>query len=512
MVITNDEEVLLSILRKIARGENKSSEIEIDNINWNIVLSLSVKQGIFPLVFKAVYHSLSINLLEEWETKYKSHIEKIDRMLHIIRQVLDKLGNDRFSFLIMKGLPLSFLLYGDIYSRQTSDIDILLFEKDIPIVYELLGEFGYRSVVGVENPYENSSKDVLDLPFPLLKAFDHHECFELFSRSDHHDISIELQRFLHEEIRDLKILETFIASRIPITVNGVCIPTFDVFHTFFCLCENAYNDMLEGTPKLRSYLDIFVYIKKYINPKSWDSVITKSNQYKLGHVFHLILHQINDLFGTIIKKSIVESFMLVKPKWNWGEPIDKLVFASDIEIKNRYKRQVINYCIDKELGNIQFIQNEETNVNAIDNYHYASVLTPKFKLRLRYLIKKENDNICFYIYFENVSNQFMYNYNFAIIFMDITYSENYWKSIELIWDDKIRYKTNKREVSVLHLQNTSVMKVEIPIDEVMETKSPRQIALFRFSIIENPFYNVKYYWDISPGGFAFTNSCIAISL
>ncbi|MFK5977129.1 MAG: nucleotidyltransferase family protein [Sulfurovum sp.] len=82
-------------------------------------------------------------------------------LLHITK-LLEKQNIDIISF---KGASLSQLLYGDIISRQYSDLDILIELQDRDNIYEILSQNGYEKTLNItlsqEEKWYKNSKDML---------------------------------------------------------------------------------------------------------------------------------------------------------------------------------------------------------------------------------------------------------------------------------------------------------------------------------------------------------------
>lgn len=82
----------------------------------------------------------------------------------VLDEVLALLNNASIPTVILKGTPLSERLYGDAFVRLSSDIDLLLPEKELARAIALLAEIGYRAEASHGDDY--------------ARAHHHHICLE----------------------------------------------------------------------------------------------------------------------------------------------------------------------------------------------------------------------------------------------------------------------------------------------------------------------------------------------
>ena len=127
--LSTSQQFILQIVRS---GFNVShSKVDIDNLDWNEIFEMSKRHRIFPRMYKAINHIIPIEFRNRFSIEYQNHIKKIDAMIEALHKLYALSKNEKFRFLLVKGIPISIAVYDDLYSRQINDIDILVSKDDI---------------------------------------------------------------------------------------------------------------------------------------------------------------------------------------------------------------------------------------------------------------------------------------------------------------------------------------------------------------------------------------------
>ncbi|MBA2665059.1 MAG: nucleotidyltransferase family protein [Bradymonadaceae bacterium] len=111
-------------------------------------LERAAEYAVFPLVYLA-RKQVGAHLNDRDRGFWREHVTRIALIRNELRQVRDVLGSD-IPNLLLKGEPLARQLYGDSYSRSTTDIDILLSQEHVDLAWRRLEALGYRADEGVK--------------------------------------------------------------------------------------------------------------------------------------------------------------------------------------------------------------------------------------------------------------------------------------------------------------------------------------------------------------------------
>ncbi|MFP7473344.1 nucleotidyltransferase family protein [Niallia taxi] len=124
----------------------KNSLMEM--VNWNEFLRLAFYHKVYPLVYKRLSQQ-SFNHIPEFVREELQQLFLLNtmRMLNLVKeieQVTLLFMQHNISSIILKGPLLSQELYGDISSRTSNDIDLLIELNDLDEVTRLLISVGYK--------------------------------------------------------------------------------------------------------------------------------------------------------------------------------------------------------------------------------------------------------------------------------------------------------------------------------------------------------------------------------
>lgn len=167
--------------------------------------------------------------------------------LKIIDQLLTKEGIPYISF---KGPILSMLSYGDIVSRRYLDLDILVNQKDLEIVYNILENNGYKSDIKVE--YTKDER-FLDISKDIL----------FFNKKE--NINIEVHWKLFEKrffFQNFSLNELSWNNLSQVKINNFTIPTFNKEYLIFYLIIHGSKHFWE---RIEWLYNIFVILKNEDN-------------------------------------------------------------------------------------------------------------------------------------------------------------------------------------------------------------------------------------------------------
>jgi hypothetical protein len=147
----NEIDLILECLQEETKYHNITKKIAtIDD--WNNFIDLAYSHGVLPVVYKNLklfLEYLPEDIFDRLKSDYK-YIAKQNMLMSAELINITKLfEKNNITALSFKGPVLSSLAYGDILLRQYADLDILINEKDLYDVAQLLLDNGYFTDVDI---------------------------------------------------------------------------------------------------------------------------------------------------------------------------------------------------------------------------------------------------------------------------------------------------------------------------------------------------------------------------
>lgn len=118
--------------------------IEKNDINWQQVALFSKMHRIRPVVFRVLLNSIAPASLKE---KLKRELQ-VNTLLNFsiaseTERIIDRLAKDHIHAIPYKGVAYSKQFYEDISMRESSDIDLVIDEADLPKTFSIFEQEGY---------------------------------------------------------------------------------------------------------------------------------------------------------------------------------------------------------------------------------------------------------------------------------------------------------------------------------------------------------------------------------
>ena len=139
--------------------ENKELDDE------QIITLIETHKIIKPVYFNLKKYCSNNNLVAKLKNIYMINSKKSMLMSVELLDITELLEKQNINIISFKGATLSQLLYGDVISRQYSDLDILIELQDRDEVYKILSQNGYEKTLNItpsqEEQWYKNSKDML---------------------------------------------------------------------------------------------------------------------------------------------------------------------------------------------------------------------------------------------------------------------------------------------------------------------------------------------------------------
>ncbi|QCT01402.1 hypothetical protein E6C60_0680 [Paenibacillus algicola] len=410
------KDTFLEIIIEITKGTVPKEKLFL--LDWVDFFYFVKRQKITPLVFNGISHLIPDDCKTLWEDEYNKIIRKIDVLCENVKNISRLFEQNNVPSIIIKGMPLSVMIYGSEYDRASGDIDILLEEQYIPVASSILTNNSYVHACGRPDPYVINNSEIELLPFPIYKQHNNHELFEFIKigeDSSSIDVFVELGRYLHSTIKDQKFIKSFIDSKMSVNISGTLINTTNLEHTLIYLCENAYTDSLLNSPRLKDFVDIFYFIRKYETKINYNEFSRLLKQYNIVDKVGLALQYTYDIFNdksVLMLIGLLKSLPLqVGESRYWlideqKEAILSLLFESSSERSERQVRILKDRCFSSRNENFcaPFIVpqkedgkepwNESPFLEVVDGkYGFAFSILPTFDNEFLYFLFKVEEKL-----------------------------------------------------------------------------------------------------------------------
>lgn len=301
----SNEEYLLYKLAKDYIFESHRERFDYEKIKWDKVLQL----------FKLHKSNFLLDVVEnEIPDKYKANVAmqrcmkhaQIDVQLQEYTYIQKAFQKKEIDIIWMKGIPFGQIIYGDMYIRDTNDMDFLIEKEKIPQAYYTLRELGYAQEMGLDETTGRwHSFDSAEFKY----VGDYHElcCFK--EVADRVYLFVELKKATSGV--DERRIDSFFRNTMYVDIKKNRVKTSDYEHIFIHLCANAYGncEYYGCRPVLRDFIDICIFYKKYRKKLNWRKVLDICRKSHLSYMVAWIMEQTNILWDEeFFQQSIIEQF------------------------------------------------------------------------------------------------------------------------------------------------------------------------------------------------------------
>lgn len=223
-------------------------------------LELIKNQKLLPTLFRSIAPLVSDkNITKKYSLVVQEQDIRSRTMLNELANLFRAANRRGIKFVVVKGIVLSWQIYGDIYSRQCGDMDLLMAEETMYKMDHLLRCHDYEQFNELlpEQTFEH----------PFLKSKASHEFYPYRKTCDGTNVYAEVARSLHSRIAGVYI-KTMLDALDILDIENQQVPALSPQDTLIQLVENTYENseglfnILSGNTVLRDYLDLIMYLKK----------------------------------------------------------------------------------------------------------------------------------------------------------------------------------------------------------------------------------------------------------
>lgn len=261
--------------------------ISNSNIDWQFFYMLVKEHDIRPLIYKVIIDT-GITIPVDIAQRLRNNVlnlstANIERFRELL-QLQELFQKNDLVVIPVKGVVLSYLLYGDVASRETCDIDYFITPETFREVRSLLIEAGYKS----ESFYDEKLLNAI-----IANTREH----KMFRETEHGIIKIELQWQVTLNNVDIPIKNADLLSNLKtIKVANHDIRVLSMQNRLMILmAHHGVNDIWRT---LKHILDIGMLCGKYKDVIDWQLFQAESAKYKIRRTSQAGLLLSHQLFGT----------------------------------------------------------------------------------------------------------------------------------------------------------------------------------------------------------------------
>jgi Uncharacterised nucleotidyltransferase len=132
-------------------------------IRWKVLLAMADQHGLQPLLYLALSavrsedeQAVPAEELLALQRAYQTNLHKALLLSGELIRIVDHLTALGIEGMPYKGLAVAEVLYGDVASRPSGDIDLLIRPRDLPRIREAVGDLGYTPHLALSETHERA--------------------------------------------------------------------------------------------------------------------------------------------------------------------------------------------------------------------------------------------------------------------------------------------------------------------------------------------------------------------
>jgi hypothetical protein len=381
----NEAEKLMSILQLNQNEIDNLSNVDVNSQDFQKVLKIAEKNKILPVFYSIIKNKSSIqsqSVIDLYEDFIRNNTDNIDKQL----KTLEYMGKilDEHEMLWIKGLPLSKILYGDIYYRKSGDMDFLVKKEEIHKIVDKLVDRGFKKVGVMED---------IGLRFSV-----HYHEIQLMSPND---VLIEIKSISGEmdifsNYNDL--VSAFWENQEMIEIENYKLKTVNKLFTYIHLFLGAFSNStavydMEST----GLRDLYEICQFHRNKKiDYEELYSIANKFGFSYVISGLMRRVNSIWDDCFENHIIEMF----------EHPNKEQHMMSILYKKYLENNKLNivdelFYIDKKYKNYMdsvskaYYENDE--ISFIENRLDKGILEYDLKIAndvMRLIVDIDKENCC----------------------------------------------------------------------------------------------------------------------
>ena len=310
-----------------------------------------------------IIHDCSIAVLPELlnkmlEIDYQRYAVKASKTYTLLEELATDFYKSRVYVTLIKGIALSDIIYGSIFTRPAGDIDLLIEPTDILKVDSVLrkrnfsqrgiqtiasSEFRQFSIAYSNNPIKHSS------PFPVKKSHDSNQYGSYYRYTEDCSEIIEIHDGLY--YLDSSFISSFIWSSACDNPSPVY-NSLDLYHTLLLLFLNTYensesiiSNVCDHEIYLRDYVDLRFFFRRYGEQMDWGKVFSLAKKYGIYSLICIVLNNLFEIYRRDVSNGCADYF--TPRAGHYSASLVERIMNSDqarIEGSRFFRRNLLKKC------------------------------------------------------------------------------------------------------------------------------------------------------------------------
>lgn len=264
-----------------------------EDLTWDSIVGNGYISEISPLLYYILkktdtnHKIVSENFTKRLKDIYREFMAP-NMLLHDeLARVLKALQDAEVKVIVLKGAALAETVYGNIALRPMGDIDLLVSEEDLDRAKEVLLKLGFRKI-----EYHSLRDPLEEHPFHLR-----------FINENKPGAILELHWGVARKPFDVEIIG-LLQRAVAVRSNGIDTYVMCPDDLLPYLCWHTANHQF---PRLLWLCDIAQVIKVYGQSINWDSVIERSEKWKIRRAVYYSLYLAKSVLGAQVPERVLSS-------------------------------------------------------------------------------------------------------------------------------------------------------------------------------------------------------------
>ncbi len=352
MTMSPEETLLVCCARTKMRESDirRVRELNDRNLDWYHIARIATQNRVGPLLYRNLKDigqaaSVPSQAMDSLKQSYHLTFARNNRFEQETREVLTNLRETGLKVIIMRGLVLAEIIFGDTALRPFTDIDLLIRKEDLPQIKLKLADLGYTlpSDALADGYYERNHLHLLLVKRPNGVAAEVHWAID--HKYTLYDIDYP---HIFEDAQRGKIAGTEALLLSP-EDRLLCLCAHLVKHCYynkFILNQPDFLSLVLASGSLVQYCDIAETVRHHSGEMDWDAIREKAEGWGMEGVVHTGLFSTARLFDPPVPEGFLENLSPARINY-----LERKVFPLVINgLRGQKGTSHIEHSLRKKLG------------------------------------------------------------------------------------------------------------------------------------------------------------------
>jgi hypothetical protein len=288
--------VILTCLRDSPAQTIQMQLDEMTEQEWGEFLETALKMGLTQIIYSRLRRK-GVSFPPGVQQKLLAGVHSNSAfnlgLLNSFHQIADRLNLENIPIILLKGVFLAEMLYGNLGERLITDVDILIHARDMVETVKLIESIGYRT----KRPYD---------PEYEIKICQHLPAYYMTGMP-----MLEIHLSLLDPMPQFNLDVAGLCQRaVPARVGGKAVYVLNNEDLLLHLCAHAaYNHLYDNA--LRLLYDIKLLVEKLGESLDWSILARRAQEWGVFKAVYLTLRLTDELIGCELPQKGWNEFSLV---------------------------------------------------------------------------------------------------------------------------------------------------------------------------------------------------------